>query len=218
MVNINNLRPGDVVVDGSPAGTKFIAYLTKNATPPARPTKYYTLDVTATSSDSTTSITLTPSHRVIVLRDDQEASVPARDVIIGDVVIIGSAANPRRLGAIRAITQQSIFGYTSFITASGRVAVDGVVASCFAESVYVPGQSDELLNIMYKPLVWLFEIRPELAQKSLDADRHWYLAHVIYYPRKVLFWLAHFDPIKAVVASIATALVVVYGSRAYNRF
>jgi hypothetical protein len=217
-VSINNLHPGDVLVDGSPSGTTFIAYTKKNATAATRNhVPYYTLHVTAADNDDTTSITLTPHHRVILLRDGQESSVPARDATVGDVVIIASAANPRRLGTIRAITQQSMFGYTNFITESGRVAVDGVVASCFTESVYVPGQSDDLLNIMCKPLVWLFEISPELAQMSPDANEHWYLTHVIYYPRKVLFWLGHLDPIKAVVASIATALVVVYGSRAYNR-
>lgn len=63
-------------------------------------------------------------------------------------------------------------GFVGPLTRSGRIAVEGVVASCYAD---VFGHSDATAHTAMQPLLWLSRVFPALAEQPAGhTDIHWY--------------------------------------------
>jgi len=176
-VPVGQLRYGDLVEDGSTqGGSPFIADLHTE-------TGLHVFVEIAALSGSVV-LRLTDSHILYVV--DPATGTPrgvrADDVVIGDVVLHVSRNGSTQEVAVESVTLAADMGLHSPLTQSGRIVVDGILASCFADSLGLRDLSDvDSVYLLYQPLVWLYHAFPGLARLRGPSVLHWY-EFVAFYP------------------------------------
>jgi hypothetical protein len=207
MTPILQLRPGDRVADGTEHGTRFVTQLHTNTSSQTYILPFLELTIASDLDDFTTTLTLTDTHRIIVVRHGKEQSIGAQNVVVGDEVILATASG-LSAGYITAVRTVQTMGLAAPLTASGRIVVDSVLTSCFTDNPHMM-ESDDVKLMIYQPLIWLSEIAPEFVMKDERVECHWYYVggpfYGLHYARLGMLWLR--DRALLVLTTAVTASV-----------
>lgn len=93
-------------------------------------TESFALFVSITTNDNQT-IRLTSDHYIFVVRDHKMNEIPSRDVEVGDGLVVDQA----KVVSVMAISQVRSRGLFNPYTRTGRIVVDGILASCHSSSM-----------------------------------------------------------------------------------
>ncbi len=156
-----------MVADGSAAGySPFVAYLHADSKADAM---FVSVHVDGLSSP----LLLTPEHMLFHATSELGALEAVRSdaIAVGDYVSVTSSNTTTR-ARVTTVGRTWQRGFVAPLTESGQIAVDGVVASCYAD---VTGHTHDVAHTAMKPLVWLTRMFPALARQSAGhSDIHWY--------------------------------------------
>ncbi len=174
LVRIDSLVAGDMVADGSGDGfSAFMTYLHFDNESTAR-------FVEVTVEGMATPLLLTPEHLLFVARSSSDPDVASAGAVRADTVRPGHLVlegggdgtpghRARSVKAVRLVVNQ---GFAAPLTASGRIAVNGIVASCYADLM---GHPHDQAHTAMQPLILLGQMFPSLVQHDRShSDIHWY--------------------------------------------
>lgn len=86
--------------------------------------------VSITASNNQT-IRLTADHHILVVRNDKKEEIPSGSVKVGDMLIVDHG----KVAAVVEISRVRSQGLFNPYTKSGRIVVDGILASCHSSSI-----------------------------------------------------------------------------------
>ena len=126
----------------------------------------------------------------------------------GDIVHLATTTSTRgtvTYGRVAGVSMVEDRGIVTPLTGSGRIAVDGVVASCHAEAMQ-QGYSHDAIQRVMAPLVWLSYVAPQLAAgTSQTTGLHWY-PRMLVGVRDIIAWAkSHTATLAAVGAGVWSA-------------
>jgi len=174
-VPITALKAGDMVRDSIASFSPFVTYLHVDVS--------YTTNFVAITAANGAQLRLTPDHFVFVVDTNGRVDgVRADSVQQGDRVFIsGSTYNVSNtdlafgeMSEVVQIEKVSEKGIVTPLTASGQIVVDGVVASCHADT-FRDNFSHWTIHAVFQPLIALSAIAPSLTSSDLPSGTmHWY--------------------------------------------
>ena len=105
--------------------------------------------VTITSNNNRT-IRLTPDHNMVVVRNDKTFDISSQHVQVGDGLIVGPGG---QVALVVSVSSETSRGLYNPYTLSGRIVVDGVLASCHSSWLF-----DGVFNTFGIPLSTGYQI------------------------------------------------------------
>lgn len=190
-VLLTDLRTGDRVLDGiTPGGSPFIADMHTNRHT-AKLARFYAMTYAGDGVEGT--LLISTDHYMYTVHYDAPsrvrrlAAVLAQDVKEGMLVLHVTPTNGTDTVLVDVVVKQIAVQWSRGVTAplveSGRIAVGGIVASCFTEQYHGWGVKlpvDQRWVGLY-PLALLARLHPALVAPVLPTDLHWYLYVVMAY-------------------------------------
>jgi len=168
-VRIDQLQPGDLVFDGSASPSRFVAYVARNLTG--------TTSFVVMSAGKET-LRSTPFHLIHIVDPitAQPRAVPAHTIRAGDKLLRAAGDGTLQAVMVDGVETVQGQGYINALTESGNIVVDGFLASCHTQSRTFEHESEWAKQAVFKPLVWLSKVAPELAARTDEASpHHWYV-------------------------------------------
>jgi len=138
-MEIQHVRIGDRLLSYSVHGEAFYdpVYMLGHKDPSTRATF---ISITARNNQT---VRLTPDHYMVIVRHGKTFDIPSQHVKVGDGMIVG----PGRVETVMTVSTVSSKGMYNPYTMSGRIVVDGVLASCHSSSLF-----DRVFNLFGIPL------------------------------------------------------------------
>jgi len=176
LVSITALKAGDMVRDSIASFSPFVTYLHVDLS--------YTTNFVAISAANGAQLRLTPDHFVFVVDTNGRVDGARADSVQqGDRVFIsGSTYNVSNtdlafgeMSEVVQIEKVSEKGIVTPLTASGQIVVDGMVASCYADTFRDNFSHWTIHADFFQPLIALSAIAPSLTSSDLPSGSiHWY--------------------------------------------
>eukprot|EP00928_Gymnodinium_smaydae_P043596 TRINITY_DN29176_c0_g1_i1.p1 TRINITY_DN29176_c0_g1~~TRINITY_DN29176_c0_g1_i1.p1 ORF type:complete len:466 (+),score=64.52 TRINITY_DN29176_c0_g1_i1:71-1468(+) len=119
----------------------------------------------ALSSSAGVVLEITADHYVYLERAGKHTAIPAREVAVGDTLLINASGIASRVTSIKRVRTQNVYAP---LTTSGTLLVDGVLVSCYADI----GLPHDIVHFCMNGLtfVWRLLGRPEWMRPKSNSD------------------------------------------------